>query len=354
MTDARAESSPAPPHESSSAPPDPAPATPSPPPGLPGGRKRPSGLAPGARVGVVAPSGPVRDRARAEAGLRTLGAEDYVLEVDPGCWEVHGYLAGPDEARAESLLRALERPDLDAIVCLRGGYGAGRTAAALDLDRLRALRGAPPKVFLGFSDVTVLHAVLAAELSWVTYYGPVVTTLAEPTPYTMASLRAVLAGRDGLEVRQAPDRPATRALAGGKAEGVLSGGCLALLDWLVATPWEPSFAGAILCLEDVGCEPYEIDRYVSHLVVSGRLAGVAGVVVGEHAGCEPAGEEPSQTLEEIYTELLAPLGVPVLFDLPIGHGAHQATLPLGVAAELDADAGVLRLLEPATEPVTSG
>jgi len=321
---------------------------------LPPARKtRPRALVPGARVGVVAPSGAVRDRARAEVGLRTLEAEGYVVEVDPTCWEVNGYLAGTDEARAESLLRALERPDLDGIVCLRGGYGAGRTAAALDLDRLRSLRGAPAKVFLGFSDVTVLHAVLAAELSWVSYYGPVVTTLAEPSAYTMASLRSVLAGQDGVEVRQAPGRLPTRALAGGKARGVLAGGCLALLDWLVATPWEPSFAGTILCVEDVGCEPYEIDRYLSHLVVSGRLAGVAGVVVGEHADCEPTGGGPAQTIEEIYTELLEPLGVPVLFDLPIGHGAHQATLPLGVSAELDADGGVLRLLEPGTQALAN-
>lgn len=303
------------------------------------GLVRPRRLVPGDRVGVVAPAGPV-PRAMLEAGLDVL--RDWGLDpvAGPHVLDDHpcGYLAGADQARADDLRDAWCDPDLAAVLCARGGYGTQRMADLLDWD---AMAEAAPKAFLGYSDITVLHEAFATRLGVATLHGPM--------PGTPAFL-ADSAGRDHLrrtlfdpEEVQVLHPPAARALVPGRAAGVTLGGCLSLLASDIGTPsGRPSAAGGILLLEDTGEEAYRLDRFLTQLLRTGWLDGVAAVALGSWEACGP-----DEEVRALLLDRLGPLGVPVLDNLGFGHCLPALTVPLGVPAVLDADAGTLTAEVPA-------
>jgi muramoyltetrapeptide carboxypeptidase len=300
---------------------------------------RPSRLAPGARVAVVAPSGPVPGK-RLEAGLDVLRGWGLEPVVAPHVLDRHGqfdYLAGTDADRAADLQRAWCDPAVDAVLCARGGYGAQRIADLLDW---AAMRAAGPKVFVGFSDITALHEAFANRLGLVTLHGP----MAAGVDF-LDSARA----RDHLRATLfAPETVRTigsggRALCGGRARGVLLGGCLCLLAAELGTPHaRPSAAGGLLCLEDVGEEAYRLDRYLTQLLRAGWLDGVRGVLLGSWEQCDSY-----DRVRALLADRLGGLGVPVAEEFGFGHCADAVTIPFGVAAELDAEIGTLTLDEPA-------
>ena len=311
--------------------------------------QKPPCLRAGMTVGIIAPSSPVLDShdiARGVAGLERLG---FATIFGEHARDTRGYLAGRDDDRADDLLTMLERDDIDAIICIRGGYGAGRTLNALReptrLARLRALAGRPAKAVIGFSDITMIHALLERELGWTTFYGPVVTSFRDASDYTVAAFRRALMVTEPFDILPAPDDAYVATIAPGVVEAPLRGGCLSLLSTLIGTPWEPDLRGAIWFFEDVHEEPYMIDRLLTHLLAAGKLQGCAGIVIGELADCRPRSAINTLGLGDIFDDLLRPLGIPIIYNLPIGHGRHIATLPLGVLARLDASAGTLRILE---------
>ncbi len=298
---------------------------------------RPRRLVPGDLVAVVAPSGPVPAE-RLERGVATL--EGWGLEVVVGQHALASrrHLAGTDEMRAADLQRAWCDPAVRAVLCARGGSGAARAADLLDWE---AMRAAGPRVLVGFSDVTALHQALARRLRLVTLLGPMVATavFAGDTPdgATVAGLRAALMDPESARTLAAGTlRPA----AGGTARGPLAGGTIAVLAQSAGTPDHRPATGAIAVLEDVGEPTYRLDALVTQLLRSGWFGGAAGVVLGTFEGCGPEAEE-------VVVERLLPLGIPVATGLAFGHGRPQLTVPLGVEADLDADAGTLVLRQPA-------
>ncbi|MFG2261589.1 LD-carboxypeptidase [Streptomyces sp. NPDC048720] len=301
--------------------------------------RRPHRLAPGARVAVVAPSGPVPEE-RLQAGLDVLRGWDLDPVVAPHVLDRHGelgYLAGADADRAADLQRAWCDPAVDAVLCARGGYGAQRMADLLDWE---AMRAAGPKVFAGFSDITVLHQAFAARLGLVTLHGPAAAGVDFiKNARAQEHLRATLFAPETVRTL-ASGRP---ALASGRARGVTLGGCLSMLASDLGTPLAHSGArGGLLLLEDVGEQPYRVDRLLTQLLRSGWLDGVAGIGLGSWRDCGPYGE-----LRAVLADRLGGLGVPVVEDIGFGHCDGALTVPFGVTAELDADAGTLTLDEPA-------
>lgn len=257
---------------------------------------------------------------------------------------LRGYLAGEDRDRAADLVAALSDDSFDAVWCARGGYGAMRTVAALSGDPLGPLEGERSKAVVGFSDVTVIHALLARRLGWVSFYGPTVASLARASDYTLEGVERALFRSAPFLVPANPDDPWVTTVHPGTAEGPLKGGCLALLAALVGTPLQVDFDGCIAFFEDVDESPARIDRFLSQLTAAGCFEGCRGVAIGEHVDIEVTGGA-SLGLEHVFEDLIGPLGVPACYGLPIGHGRHLATLPLGTPCRLDADAGTLAFTE---------
>jgi muramoyltetrapeptide carboxypeptidase len=244
-----------------------------------------------------------------------------------------GYLAGSDAERARDFNGALRDPHVDAVWCLRGGYGAMRILDALDYDALRAR----PRPLLGYSDITALHLAVAERCGLVSYHAP--TARAELTPFTRASLeRAVVRASD--PCGSAPD---ARTLRPGRAEGVLVGGNLALLAALVGTPYAPRFAGAVVVLEDIGEATYRVDRMLRQLLLAGALDGCRAIVFGHCTNCPEESDDGARTLDEVVAEAADALRVPCLAGVPVGHIDDQWTVPLGRVAEVDTEARTVRV-----------
>lgn len=301
---------------------------------------RPPRLGRGARVALLAPSGPVSaaDRAAAVAHCHELGFEPVLM---PHADRAHGYLAGRDTERLADLNAALADPSIDGIWCLRGGTGMTRILADVDFAAL-ARRPIP---IIGYSDITALLSAVWTETGIVSFHGPIAR--AALPEFSRAQLQRVTGapeppGRLDLPATD-PETPVT--LHPGRARGRLIGGNLSLLQTLVGTRWFPDLRGAILFLEDVHEPVYRIDRMLSHLRLAGLLEGIAGVALGRFTDRPSAPEGADLDLHAVVQEYFAPLDVPVAAGFPIGHIEAQWTLPVGILAELDADSPTLALLE---------
>jgi muramoyltetrapeptide carboxypeptidase len=299
---------------------------------------RPARLRPGSRVAVVAPAGPVSPESLRE-GVAVLEGWGLVVEVGKHVLDRHPrlpYLAGRDADRAAEFQRAWCDPDVDAVICARGGYGCLRMVDLLDWE---AMAAAGPCVFAGSSDVTVLHEAIGARLGVATLFGPMIAGVLFD-PAAREHLRRILFTPDEVRVLTGP---ATTTLGHGVARGVLAGGNLTLVAaGLGADGAPPPPDGSIVLLEDVDEAPYRLDRMITQLLRAGWFTGVAGIALGSWAGCG----EPSQVYG-VMSDLVGSLGIPAVWELGFGHCAGQLTVPLGVPAELNADEGTLTLLEPA-------
>jgi muramoyltetrapeptide carboxypeptidase len=284
---------------------------------------RPPRLQPGDPVAVVAPAGPV-PRDRFEAGANILAAR-YRLVHDERIFAQHGFLAGRDEARLDELSRALASPDVRAVICARGGYGLMRLLPSLDVSAFLQ----NPKWLVGFSDATALHA-WATRAGVATIHGPVVTQLGDLGEDDARALTSLLEGD------APPPLVGLRTLVGGRAEGRLVGGNLELVSRLIGTPWQLDLDGAVLLLEEVGERPYRIDRALTHLALAGALDGLRGVVLGDLHRCEEPITPNSPSADEVVVERLASRGIPIVAGAPIGHGARNRAVPLGVPVTIDA------------------
>ncbi|MHA5052865.1 S66 peptidase family protein [Streptomyces sp. SD15] len=301
---------------------------------------RPARLAPGARVAVVAPSGPVPEE-RLEAGLDILRGWDLEPVVAPHVLDRHpefNYLAGTDADRAADFQAAWCDPDVAAVLCARGGYGAQRMVDLLDWD---AIRAAGPKVFLGFSDITALHEAFANRAGLVTLHGPMVAALDFlKNARAQEQLRATLFEPETVRVLASGSGT---PLVPGRARGVTLGGCVSLLAADLGTPHARTSArGGLLLIEDIGEEAYRLDRILTQLLRAGWLDAVAGIALGSWVDCGPY-----EKLRTVFADRLVGLGVPVVENFGFGHCEGALTIPFGVEAELDADAGTLTLDEPA-------
>jgi muramoyltetrapeptide carboxypeptidase len=293
---------------------------------------------PGDTVAVVAPAGPVPEE-RLDAGLEVLRSWGLVVREMPhvrGRQDDLEYLAASDASRAADLMAAWCDPEVAAVFCARGGYGVQRMVDLLDW---ASLAEAGPKPLVGFSDVTALHQAFASRLGVSTVHGPVVTSLGSGDDESRQHLRALLLEPErALSLTPEP----VPVLVPGAAHGVLVGGTVALLAAEVGTPTVMPAAGGIAVLEDVDEDLYRLDRMLTHLLRAGWFDEVRGIALGRFSGC---GTEES--LRRLFEDRLAPLGVPTLLGVPVGHTDRNLALPFGVPAALDADAGSLTLREPA-------
>ena len=298
----------------------------------------------GDAVGLFCPAGPVRDAERLRAGIRLIEDMGFAVKVrGPAAPGNTSYLADSDEQRAAHLHGLWSDNEVRAIVAIRGGYGCLRLLDLLDWAMFRR----EPKFLVGFSDVTALLNCLVERAGLVAVHGPMAGSLARSDEQSRASLFALLTG--AFEERIKPKK--LEILRGGTGRGRLAGGNLTTLVHLLGTPWEPPWDGRILVLEDTNEPLYRIDRMLTHLALAGRLARLAGLVLGDFdlGGDEAANLRLQEAIWERTLEL-APPGYPIWARFPAGHRERNLALPIGMAAEMASDTGTLALLPASITP----
>jgi len=298
----------------------------------------PPRLSRGDAIGLFCPAGPVRDAERLRAGIRLIEDLGFTVKIQgPALPEDGGYLAGSDEQRAAHLHELWSDDEVRAIIAIRGGYGCLRMIDRLDWDLFRR----NPKLLVGFSDVTVLLSSLVDRAGLVAVHGPMAGTLASSDEQSRASLFGLLTG--SLEERIKPQK--LEILRGGTGRGRLAGGNLTTLLHLLGTPWERSWDGCILVLEDTNEPLYRIDRMLTHLALAGRLSRLAGLVLGDF----DLGDDELANLrlqEAVWARVLelAPPGYPIWARFPVGHRERNLALPIGMEAAMTSSTGMLALL----------
>lgn len=311
---------------------------------------KPKRLREGMTVGLIAPAGASNNRQQVLVAIDVLKSLGFRVKEGKNLNRRTQYLAGTDRERAEDINWAFSDPEVEAIFTLHGGYGTMRTLPWLDYDMIRR----NPKLVIGYSDITGLLLGLYAKTGLVGFHGPcAVSTFSE---YTLDEYKKVTVNPQSETligappVKEYPEGQVERenrimTFSGGTGRGRLVGGNLSLVSPLIGTPYEPDFRDAILFLEDVNEAFYRLDRMITHLLLAGKLQQLQGIALGKFTKIPKEGN--SFNLEEIIEQLLVPLGIPVVRGFMIGHVTDKTTVPIGVTAELDGDAGTLKLLEPA-------
>jgi len=304
----------------------------------------------GGTIGVAAASSPFENRSEIDRGVRWYEERGYRVKLTPHVYARDDFVAGDARARADDVTALFANDDVDVVQMLRGGYGASQVVPLLDYEVIAA----NPKPFVGYSDVTALHVAIRQRTSLVTFYGLGLTSMGAPKREEWDKerfLRAMTATEALGEVPARPDDPYIGRLGSGRATAPLVGGCLWLLRETLGTPWEVELDGAVLFFEDVHAPPSNVDGMLTQLRNAGKLENVKGIAIGEMHKSEHSDEpDPwlrSRSMEDVFEHHLEPLGVPILHNLPLGHGKHLVTIPLGVTATIDADARSLTIDEAA-------
>ncbi len=321
------------------------------------GRIKPPPLPEQATIAVAAPASPPQARSGIEQATAYFEARGHRVLFGPNHRKVHGYLAGTDAERAADLEWALTEPGIDMVLTLCGGYGTARLHDLIDWGAL-----SEPRIVCGYSDITALHLALEAHAGWVSFYGPnFLRFTREKGHYQLTgetenwfhrAFKPEPLGR----VFEDPKNPYVLTVGEGLAEAPLVGGNLTLLCASIGTPYEVQTDGCIVMVEDLNTEPYLVDTALNHLIRAGKLEKAAGFVFGTDVNLNyqtvPEGPESTLSVEEMLDELIAPLGIPAIANVPVGHGKHMATMPLGVTARLDGAGKTLEVTEAAVSSAT--
>jgi len=311
-------------------------------------RVLPRPLNPGDTIALVSPSKATDDPFDLQLASEAMQALGLKVKLAPHAGSRRGHLAGTDTERAGDINAMFADPEVRGIVCVRGGSGAARLLPLLDYGLIRR----NPKMLLGYSDITALHNAILAQAGLVTFHGQI--GAGSWNKFNADQFRRVFFDRELMEYRNVADagdelvarRNRTVTIAGGKARGELVGGNLTVLTALAGTPYLPDFTGKILFLEDVSEAPYRIDRMFSTLKLTGALDRIAGLIFGECTECDPGEGYGWLTLPQIFDDYIQPLKIPAYRGAMIGHIRQQFIVPSGGRVEMDADAGMFRMLDP--------
>ena len=306
---------------------------------------KPKPLKKGDTIGLVGVSGALQNpEERYPKMMEAIDALGYKVIVADSCREQYGYLSGSDASRARGLNQMFADDRVDAVVCMRGGYGVARMLDQVDFDIIRA----NPKIFLGYSDITALHTAIHEKVGMVTFHGPMPSTCwTKFDDFTRESMLRALTSTEPLGELKNPEGMEPECVVPGVCEGTLVGGNLSLIVSACGTPYALDVEGKVLLLEDIGEKIYRLDSMLTQLRQAGMFEKCAGVVLGGFTDCTVEYENYALVLEDIVRDIIVPAGKPVLANMSIGHMDTKITVPLGVRCRLDATNGVLEITESA-------
>ena len=291
---------------------------------------------PGDTIGIIAPAGPF-DQDLFLKGIQVLKDMGFNVKIHDDLFLKTDYLAGPDAHRAQMLQRVFEDPTIHAVICARGGYGSMRILNLIDYTMIRS----NPKILIGFSDVSALLSTIYTKSGMVSFHGPVVTSLSVIDQTSIDAVVFAVSADNPVELVASKGE----VIRSGVATGPVLPGNLTTLCHLTGTPFQPSFKGHILLIEDTGEAPYRIDRMLTQLKLAGCLEGLEGLALGTFENCGK-GVEIQKVVENIFDEHQ----IPIVAGMDFGHGSRNITVPVGLTATLDADGRRLVYDRPATEP----
>ncbi len=313
--------------------------------------KKPAMLHRGDTIGIVAPSSTVFEEADIEFTFAWLSKLGLKYKLGKHIFDSYSDMAGADEDRAADFMAMWTDPEVQAIMPLRGGNGAVRILPLLDFASIARHN----KLFVGYSDITALHIAIHQRTGLVTFYGPMAGSFYKSSYTHRYWTKAVMSTKPlGLITDPAPASvwapkypPNRIVIAPGKGRGRLIGGCMTLVRQLMGTPYEMDTAGKIVFLEDLAEEPHAIDRFLSQLLLAGKLQQAAGIIIAECVTCKPGDSNRNSftlnySVEHVLRDRLGALGIPVVYGLRFGHGTDQFTVPLGPMALLEAKDGQVR------------
>ena len=305
---------------------------------------KPTALKPGDTIGLVSPASPLTPE-QAERGISLLEKEGYKVKLYPSTFKAKGYLAGTDVERAKDLTDAFCDPEVQAVMCARGGYGSSRLVPHLDFDQLAKTE----KLFIGFSDVTIIHAALNRR-GLPTLHAPMAITFRpDREPWVYESFFSSIKGENPIPVTApAGVQLSPRSIiVPGKAEGIVVGGCLALICDLIGTPDQIDMTDKIVLIEDVDEAPHRVDALLTHLRNSRLIHQAAGIAIGEMTRTDEKADKGIGDMpwRQIVSDRLGDLGIPCIVEYPFGHAPQMLSLPLGIKAELDASSGTMKYVE---------
>jgi len=298
-------------------------------------------------VGLISPSAATSERIQIQFAVEALEALGFKVKQGENLANRRGHLAGTDEERANDLNAMFADPEVKAVICIRGGSGAARILPLINYDQIRN----NPKPILGYSDITALHHAIYAQTGLITFHGPNGTgswnsfnvkqfekIFFEQEQVTFENERVK---EDDLVIK----KNRIQTIYPGVATGDLFGGNLTVLTALAGSPYLADFTDKILFLEDIGEEPYRIDRMMSTLKLMGALDKIKGFVFGQCTDCDPSSGYGNLTLDQLFDDYILPLNIPAYRGAMIGHIPKQFILPMGVRVTLNANKGTIQMEE---------
>lgn len=308
---------------------------------------KPKKLNSGDVIGIISPASSPDDPTRIEKGVRYLEKLGYRVEVGKNVGKERGYLAGTDEERLSDLHDMFGNKEVKAIFCVRGGYGSGRLLDKIKFNLIKK----NPKIFVGYSDITVLQMAIYQKTGLVTFAGPMVAVdfwKEEVDPFTEENFWDLLTKKRKIGKLHNPKDEHFFVLNKGRGEGKLFGGNLALLASIMGTHYFPSMKDAILLLEDIGEQPYRVDRLLNQLKLANIFKQANGVILGRFVDCYESDEtKKTLTLNEVIADYFNGMDIPVIYNFKHGHISSNLTIPFGVKCKLNASRGFVEITESA-------
>lgn len=301
----------------------------------------------GDTIGIISPSAATADRMEFTYAKEAMEALGFEVKLGENLKNRFGHLAGTDQERANDLNQMFADPEVKAVICIRGGSGAARILPLIDYEAIKS----NPKPLLGYSDITALHCAIYSQTGLITFHGQNGT--GSWNSFNVKQFEKVFFEKEMVtfqnELAKGDDLVSKgnriQTLKGGIVEGPILGGNLTVLSALSGTPYYPDFKDSILFIEDIGEDPYRIDRMMSTLQLNGTLAQIKGFIFGQCSGCTPGGGYGSFTVDQIMDHYILPLGIPAYTGAMIGHIPKQFIIPVGAKVRMDAEKGTFKILE---------